>query len=141
MVRGGHILQTQGLSDLRTSGEIDGQMSVTRRQSHCLEPRSENLEVRLNDRAPAWDTIVRSWGHRHRSGVECLPHKLTAWAPSPELPRGGGSQDTGQGGGIEGGLQTQSGVGVNSLSEPRTQTPCRKARCMCDTWLMRLAVS
>lgn len=89
MVRGGHILQAQGLSDLRTSGEIDGQMSVARRQSHCLESRSENLEVRLNGRAPAWDTIVRSWGHRHRSGVECLPHKLTAWAPSPELPRGG----------------------------------------------------
>lgn len=49
-------------------------------------------------------------------------------------------QGTTQGVGIRG-LQSGGRWGTHSLSEPCTQTPCTKARCTWETWLMRLAVS
>lgn len=119
----GHV--PKALCDLRTTGEIHGQVVWVLRQSPCLESPIEDLEVCLNDRGPAQNTIVRGWG-RH-SGV-ALTHMLAVRTHTRERVH-------------KGGMQTPVGVGVNSLSEPRTQTPCRKARCMCDTWLMRLAVS
>lgn len=85
--------------------------------------------VWLRGRAPAWNTYSEELGALLRG------HMVTAWVPSPVPPKKKkiGVKIQARERVQRDGIQTQLGIGVNSLSEPRTQTPCRKARCMCDT--------
>lgn len=95
-----------------------GSGDVARQQSPCVEHHSEGLGCH---------SFVGLVFTLHAEDLGSISRAIKNKAA---MSQGGG-----------GGACRRSRGRVHSLSEPRTQTPCRKARCMCDTWLMRLAVS